>query len=311
MTSGSLVNEIKGFFSETLTECPICNNTYFSKFEKCVHFDVDLNYCICNKCYTVFQTPRIPEKDMSSFYASKYRTLYLEQAEPRPQELDVQTKRATHLIDFLVHNRLNLKSHLDIGSGSGALLKESRSRFQCDVSGIEFDDAHRAFASKNGIRMYESLDRWEIDTVGKVELVSLSHVLEHLSYPVSYLSRIRQTILQENGYLLIEVPNLYIHPSLEIAHTFAFSTTSLQNTIEQAGFLIIDKKLHSTPGNSTLPLYVTVLAKSVSSGDFGHMIIDKYARLKRNVGRSAYETERIFRRRLRYAKVKLRGLFAS
>ncbi len=59
-----------------------------------------------------------------------------------------------------------------------------------------------------------------------VGLISMFHVLEHLPDPVGYLSALRQKFLEPDGWLLIEVPNLYAHDCFEVAHLNGLKITA-------------------------------------------------------------------------------------
>jgi len=80
------------------------------------------------------------------------------------------------------------------------------------------------------LTVYPSLDDLGQADGGRFDLVSMAHVLEHIPNPVEYLSDLRERYLTPDGWLLIEVPNLYAHDSFEIAHSIAFSSHTLRET---------------------------------------------------------------------------------
>ncbi len=287
---------VVSLLSESISSCPLCESTRHSEYETLEHYGIRLTYLVCGNCGLVYQSPRIPETRVPEFYESQYRHLYLGQAAPCEQELQVQRKRASHLVDFLVKNKCIPTYHLDIGCGSGALLQATHSRFNCRVVGIELDEAHRAYAIENGLQVYHSLEAWRSNEIGLVDLVSLSHVLEHLTDPVTYLIRIRKDILGRDGYLLVEVPNLYFHPSLELAHTFALSLTTLRNVLHKAGFELVHHKSHSVPRSRLLPLYITVIAWPGEDTMQYPIKKDRYSRHRRKLGRRLISIEASVRR---------------
>lgn len=205
------------------------------------------------------------------------------------------------MVEFLYEKAPEFKPryHLDIGCGSGALLVATRARFNCRVVGIEPDDAHRAYVAGLGIQTYPTLDHWNNDTgdtLGeKPDLISLSHVLEHINDPVGYLSYICKNIIDSRGRLLVEVPNLYYHKSLEIAHPFAFSATTLRAVLAKAGFMVVQLQAHGIP-ISRSPLYLTVLAYPYPEGALLPIQPDRHPKLRRRVGRSLVKAEHVGRR---------------
>jgi hypothetical protein len=89
----------------------------------------------------------------------------------------------------------------------------------------------------------------------------MAHVLEHLPDPVGYLISLREQYLLPQGWLLIEVPNLYCHDSFEIAHLASYSMHTLCQTLLRSGFEIFKHQSHGRPRSELLGLYLTVLAK--------------------------------------------------
>ena len=149
--------------------------------------------------------------------------------------------------------------------------------------GVEPGDAYREYAQSRGATV---VSRLEALNGQRFDLVTMAHVLEHLPNPVQYLVDLRKERLAPGGNLLIEVPNLYGHQSLELSHAVAFSRGTLTETLFQAGFEVVRMTSHSEPRSRLLSLYLLVLArasveaaspKEVRSGSGG-------VRLKRKLG---------------------------
>ncbi len=154
-----------------------------------------------------------------------------------------------------------VSKHLDIGSSSGALLEVFQRGYGCEGLGVEPGKAYRSWSIDRGIKTYSNLE--EIPFVFRTgfDVVSMIHVLEHLIDPVRVLAEIRDDWLAPPGYLLLEVPNLFGHPSTEIAHLYLFSERSLRNALRVAGFDVVYSKIHGQPRSPLLPLYITVIAR--------------------------------------------------
>lgn len=214
-------------------------------------------------CGLVYQSPRMTEEEFNDFYAMQYRTLYQGRADPTLNDLRIQAQRASHLARIVcLDSGLSPEYHLDIGCGSGAFLEAMQEMCGCHSEGIEPSTAYRSYAIEKGLIVYSSLDEWKASSEARPDLVTMSHVLEHLMDPVAYLSDLRQHTLKPRGYLLIEVPNLFVHKSFELAHNFAFSPSVLREVVRKAGHRVVLLKKHGVPLKKS-PLYLTLLAQSL------------------------------------------------
>ena len=135
---------------------------------------------------------------------------------------------------------------LDIGAGMGLLLWEARRhRPHWDYRALEPDPA----ASQS----LEGLARIEVDfesfwdgheVAGSADVITLSHVLEHLREPKPALIRLRNE-LRPGGVLLVEVPNDPLHELLrvdrvsDLPHLWFFSRKGLMQLLEDSGFVIL------------------------------------------------------------------------
>jgi 2-polyprenyl-3-methyl-5-hydroxy-6-metoxy-1,4-benzoquinol methylase len=258
--------------TEQISICPLCsgqpNKTPLSRpFDQRVFHGMPVTNRICVACGFVFQTPRMTETELKEFYAAEYRRIYQGREEPVAKDLAVQTQRAKVLLHFIQtfmpgSAPLNGDSlFLDIGCSTGKLLECFAQTFGCRVVGIEPGDAYRREDQRRGLDVYASLDGLKQSGQYPCDLVSLIHVLEHLPNPVQYLTHLRQDLLHPNGWLLVEVPNLYAHECFEVAHLTSYSTHTLTQTLKQAGFEIVALRKHGAPRSRLLPLYITILAR--------------------------------------------------
>jgi trans-aconitate methyltransferase len=225
------------------------------------------------------------EEQLSQFYATAYRDLYHQSKEPTSTDLSIQTKRAAHLMEFVRRQGLNtLKAHLDIGCSTGTLLKTFKTHFNNQAIGVELDETHRAYAQSQGITAFSSLAELPGDCEKSFNLVSLIHVLEHLPDPVGTLKELRIRWLSADGWLLLEVPNLYCHDSFEVAHLTSFSPSTFTQVVRQAGFRVVHLVKHGQPRSSVLPLYLTLLARPISNPEIIPATAETAVRFKRRVG---------------------------
>jgi len=231
------------------------------------------------------------DDEAAAFYVTEYRLLNEGSIAPTARNMFVQRARAESLATFARPFIHQLVCHLDIGCSMGILLKHFEKAYRCHPVGIEPGEAHRNHARKEGLTVYASLEELEQYEHPRFSLVSMVHVLEHLPDPVGYLIRLRETLLDSPGWLLLEVPNLYVHDSFETAHLVAYSTHILRQTLEKAGFEIVRLEKHGRPRSAWLPLYITLLARPRSATHWTFRLRpERCVALKRQVG--------MFRRRV-------------
>lgn len=247
--------------SETVNECPLCRGINSQLFDKRAFGSRMVENQICLTCGFVYQSPRMTAAEAEAFYESEYRHLYQGSSDPNPKDLNIQALRAESLVSFLDDMSGEVKRVLDIGCSAGLLLQAFKRVFTCQVAGIEPGLAYREYAQRNGQTVYRSLVELESAGEASFDLVSMAHVLEHLPDPLSYLITVREQLLDEKGWLLLEVPNLYMHDSFEVAHLSAFSTNTLRQLVQKAGFEVVKFQKHGRPRSRLLPYYLTMLCR--------------------------------------------------
>lgn len=269
----------------TRISCPLCNSERVKDFEKVESFGFPIQYLICQNCGFVFQNPQTSQAADPDFYQQTYRRIYQASAEPTPKDLYQQTQRATNQAEWLKSLNFNkFSTVLDVGASSGLLLETFAREFEAKVVGVEPGDAYRAVAEAKGIPMHASLETLISTKPDRFDLATLMHVLEHLENPIQVLTQIREDLLGETGLLFIEVPNFYAHDSYELAHLSCFTEHTLNELIRQAGFEPVASRKHGMPRSKILPLYLTVLAKPMSTSVQKLPKPEKAVRLKRDLG---------------------------
>ncbi|PWF21227.1 class I SAM-dependent methyltransferase [Corticimicrobacter populi] len=136
---------------------------------------------------------------------------------------------------------------LDFGSGLGGMLDEMRGQAAWSA-GLEPNRERAALARQNGHTVFNDLS--EVDD-GALDIVTMFHVLEHLTAPVDELVRVREH-LRPGGRLLVEVPHardaLFSLYDCEAFKQFTFwsehlilhTRQSLAILLEKAGFVDIE-----------------------------------------------------------------------
>lgn len=111
----------------------------------------------------------------------------------------ISLKQKVKLISIQNTSKKNL---LDVGAGTGDFLAIAKNR-NWNVGGVEPNIAAQKKAKEKGIELFSSLE--EVSE-RKFDVITLWHVLEHLPNLESQISKLI-TLLEENGTLIIAVPN--------------------------------------------------------------------------------------------------------
>lgn len=245
----------------TAAYCPLCDGIQSSPFDRQIFHGQTVTNLICDTCGLVYQSPRMTKDELDAFYERRYRELYQGSEGPSSKDLAVQYQRAQALTNF-VRGPVNIVTrHLDIGCSAGTLLLHFKKVYGCQPIGIEPGIAYRKYAKDQGLTVYPTLDEMKATDGLYFDLVSMAHVLEHLPDPVAYLTALREEVLEPDGHLLLEVPNLFAHDSFEVAHLVSYSSHTLTETLRKSGFRILLLRQHGRPRSMVLPLYITAIAK--------------------------------------------------
>lgn len=245
-----------------VAECPLCSSTKRYPFEKIEEADQLVSFLICRCCGLVYQSPRMDESELEQFYEREYRIQRQESENPIEKDIQMQDARARAVLGMAQPHLPAVIRHLDVGSSSGALLQRFQEQYGCASVGIEPGDAYRRFSQSQGLQIYPSLDTLAGADEDSFDLISMMHVLEHVVDPVQTLRSLRESSMLPGGYILLEVPNLIEHESLELSHLYAFTRSTLKAIVQQAGFRILWSKAHGSFRSPILNLYITLLAQS-------------------------------------------------
>lgn len=218
---------------------------------------IPVNHCTCfrhmqiqwnAKCGLGYGNPLPSEKELSQFYLTDYRQImrknqsfenYLNSPNYR-----AQVRSQISWVKALVGNT---GKWLDIGAGYGLLLYQvSKVLQKWKLYAIEPDiEARDSLENVECIEAdIESLWSKETPLVNQYDVVSISHVLEHLKDPWLVLHNLKQYI-KVGGLLLLEVPNDQLSEILrpgrssDLPHLWFFSQEGLESLVQDMGFRIL------------------------------------------------------------------------
>lgn len=179
--------------AEVLPTCNVCGSN-------CIEtVDPEFNFCRCESCGYVFDSPRPSFAEISAFYsqAGKY-VPWLKEEQGRDMLWKRRLKKA---LQSGARGRL-----LDIGAGFGQFLHHAGSVFS-DITGTEVSESAVALAKvKYGLTLLSG----QVEELGlplqSFDTITLFHVLEHVPDPGRLVTHCH-ALLRAQGILIIAVPN--------------------------------------------------------------------------------------------------------
>lgn len=215
------------------------------KLQKCVYCGhiqkkIDLNW----------------KKSMRNLYSQKYTFL--------GKHISLSGKKIVNRNEQsakLINKTLNLKSHgnfLDIGCGIGQFIEAfSGIKKKWNVYAHDLTDLNKKYVLKNNVKKFFVGDISKIKI--KFDLISMNHVVEHLTDPVKALKEVRN-LLNDKGNLILRLPNIdKVHTDLTIQdHCSHFDFQTLSNLLKLTGYKI-EKSLNNV---NPIELFVIVTKSS-------------------------------------------------
>lgn len=226
--------------------CYLCGENDVEIIHYGVRGNSDINVLRCKQCGLVYLSQSL--HDVDQFYRDSGM---------RKQEiLDLKGIRVKAYADDyrrfqFTRNRIENKVVCDFGCGAGGYLLEA-AKVASKVYGVELESTmcDAINSGGGGVKCFPSIDEAERELTGKVDVITMWHVLEHLQDPIASLHRLKK-LLAPHGVIYIEVPNaedalLSLYQNSSFAdftywecHLFLYNNETLKKLIEQAGMKIV------------------------------------------------------------------------
>ena len=197
-----------------LPVCPICGSGQTWQYRNDV---VDLEYFVepprdflvekCGHCDSEFLTPRPDESELPPFYPEDYHAYNENHGAVARLLVQARARSRARFYGSLIQHRPGRL--FDVGTGDCRHFDELRRYLDLECAGIEIQ---ADVAAKGRARGYDVLEG-TLETadltghVGRYDVVSMNHVLEHVVEPRTMLER-SFDLLQPGGYVIGQLPTV-------------------------------------------------------------------------------------------------------
>jgi 2-polyprenyl-3-methyl-5-hydroxy-6-metoxy-1,4-benzoquinol methylase len=250
--------------------CPICGGTEFTNLEEVKDYTASnetFNIILCQSCGLAITSPRPEDKDLGKYYQSEEYISHSGKSSGIIEKLYLIARTFT-----LKWKTALLKQHakgnrlLDYGCGTGEFLSYTSTK-GFDVAGIEPSDRARLKANQlTGSKVYSDLN----SLPGTFDVITLWHVLEHVSDPSEVISSLRSK-LNKQGVLIVAVPNINAWESTHYKaywaaydtprHLWHFNRKSLSLLVKRSSMKVIEIKPMKLDS-----YYVSMLSEKYQNG---------------------------------------------
>lgn len=231
-----------------IENCNLCNSHEFELVKDELRDDkTKVKVYKCNSCGHIQLLPRPKKEADREFYNGNLQDKF------RGKEIDYEKLRSNNMFDTSRHVKLiqrlctDFSSRIvDVGSGYGFFVNELHRAGYKNVIGVEISEERRKMAQRNCLVTFIDYDVNMPDKdIGKYDIMTLFHTLEHMADPVVFLRNIKK-LINQGGILICEVPNVnemllancgeYNNFYWIRAHLNYFSDRTLANCLRLAGF---------------------------------------------------------------------------
>ncbi len=247
-------------------KCPVCESenkevVFAQDFNDILGISLDKfeqNIAICKDCGMVYTTPFVNDEELNNYYSYMSSYEYDNNDNLYPK---THMKRSLQQFEYIKNFINNHNSVLDIGCAIGytlSLFKDAGYK----TLGLEPSAKNKQIAKEKYDVEVETrfLDKDGLD--GRIfDVVMLSHVAEHLKYPLDIFKNIKN-VLNDDGLLFIENPDIDLFDEQDLyqfffEHINYFNIDSTKNLLYKAGFELVDSKIFYND-KSTAPFYPTL-----------------------------------------------------
>jgi len=257
-------------------KCPVCESTDFEiRGQYRAHHGMlkGLDRAECLNCGMFFATPMPSQLAIDDYNSSYFDTAHGGQNQSRLASAffsGIAKLRVAHLRRYLIEHNIVVNSVMECGPGLGHFARNWLALIpNCVYYALETDQSCHKPLGNIGVTVVEEQSELHGE---KLDLVVMSHVLEHVAQPADFISSSCRN-LKKGGGLFIEVPcNDWKHKSLDEPHLLFFDKEPLRHLLSSQGFTNIELSYHGTAitelqvNNPLKNLFTRVRNKLLSKG---------------------------------------------
>lgn len=242
-----------------LSRCPICGSDRWQRIYsgRTTRRPVDVkrwHLARCSACDHGFLNPQPSFDDLADYYHSDYNPY--DPSHGLADSLEATIARARSQGGYRhVSIRPNM-TILDVGAGGGSFLQVAKA-LGANVTGVEPSPFGVRAARARGLDVFEgTLDQYVATSPARFELITFSHVVEHLTEPAVDIA-LAAKLLAPGGRIWIAVPNGACRSARQLGwrwhstdlplHLHHFSPGSMRLLAEQAGVMLANLYTFSLP----------------------------------------------------------------
>lgn len=206
--------------------CIVCESTNAEHLKVAPHQEAS-NWYECGGCGVAYRWPLPGPEEYVKYYTDDYRPV----GYPSLHDRSVQLHRADRIIPLVRKVGAVPTRMLDYGCANGVLLEECRKEFGCEVVGVELNPFDQQKAAERGIEIHPTIETVQ----GPFDVVSMIHVVEHLTDPVGFLGQLLGLTVPD-GWLLLEVPHYEAVSAWAGAHMTVWRPDVLAEAVNRSGW---------------------------------------------------------------------------
>ena len=192
-------------------------------------YAIPVKNVLCSKCGLIRSKKIFDEKSNLEFYKNYYRNIYTGLNKPNDNIFLNEKARGKQFLSLVKkHVNLNeIEKLLEVGCGSGGIIKPFDD-IGISCVGVDYEENYLEFGRNKGLMLLCGDYKKQIKNES-IDLLILSHVMEHFTKPIEEIVEIIKKV-KADKYLLIEVPGIfymdkpYLNPIfyLQNAHIFNY-----------------------------------------------------------------------------------------
>ena len=228
--------------------CPACNSKKSKNFFKKYSF----NFKLCQKCKTIFMSPRPSQKIMDEYYSNsenyKFWAKYIFPKSEKIRKNEIHKLWIERIITYIKKFKLKHKSLLEIGSGYGTFGNlVITSNFFSKYLGIEPTPELSEVCKERKLKIINKKVE-DVFLEEKFDIVVSFEVIEHIFNPQIFVRKIN-SLLKKNGSVFLSCPNgkgfdIEIlkekSQSVDSEHVNLFNPESMKILLQKNNFKVLE-----------------------------------------------------------------------